>query len=52
MSVSYDGHTWNYASGAIGTAMLKDMGEDVYYVRFWNNADISFEWMGKVTVLK
>lgn len=52
MSVSYDGHTWDYASGAIGTAMLKDMGDDVYYVKFWNNADISFEWMGKVTVLK
>ncbi len=52
MSVIYDGHTWNYASGAIGTAMLKDMGNDVYYVKFWNNADISFEWMGGVTVIE
>ncbi len=52
LAISYDGKTWSKATGSRGTAMLKDFGNDQYYVRFMNNPDISFEWMGKVIVLR
>lgn len=52
MSVSYGGTTWSGDLGSVGTAMLKDLGDGQYYVKFWNNPDISFEWMGPVTVIE
>lgn len=49
--VSYSGKSWNYANGSTGTIVVSDLGGSEYYVKFYNNAELSLEWQGKATVL-